>query len=170
MIVHVDKASIDFLLAAGAPITPIVLKYGTSLRAEKSKYVVLDMDVFPMDNSGTKKEGVSYTYKGFNGYAPLAAYLGEEGWCLACELRPGSQHGQKEFISPQLASFPRRATAKRSSREFGGNPRAVQYTSTIAAAIEVNRNHTPAARRRGCLPSCRRRASPRRGNDVVVSL
>ena len=98
MIVHVDKASIDFLLAVGAPVTPIVLRYGTSLCAEKVEYVVLDMDVFPMDNSGTKKEGVSYTYKGFNGYAPLAAYLGEEGWCLACELRPGSQHGQKEFI------------------------------------------------------------------------
>ena len=59
MIVHVDKASIDFLLAVGAPITPIVLEYGTSLRANKVKYVVLDMDVFPMDNSGTKKEGVS---------------------------------------------------------------------------------------------------------------
>ena len=98
MIFHVDKASIDLLLAVGAPITPIVLRYGTALCAEKIKYVVLDMDVFPMDNSGTKKEGVSYTYKGFNGYAPLAAYLGEEGWCLACELRPGSQHGQKEFI------------------------------------------------------------------------
>jgi hypothetical protein len=98
MIGHVDKASIDFLAAVGAPITPIVLKHGTSLRAQKVEYVVLDMDVFPMDNSGTKKEGVSYTYKGFNGYAPLAAYLGAEGWCLACELRPGSQHGQKEFI------------------------------------------------------------------------
>lgn len=98
MIDHVDKASIDFLIATGAPITPIMLGYGTSLRAEKIQYVVLDMDVFPMDNSGTKKEGVSYTYKGFDGYAPLAAYLGEEGWCLACELRPGSQHGQKEFI------------------------------------------------------------------------
>ena len=98
MIGHVDKASIDFLLAVGAPITPIVLKHGTALRSDKVKYVVLDMDVFPMDNSGTKKEGVSYTYKGFDGYAPLAAYLGEEGWCLACELRPGSQHGQKEFI------------------------------------------------------------------------
>jgi len=98
MIDHVDKASIDFLIATGAPITPIVLRYGPSLRAAKIQYVVLDMDVFPMDNSGTKKEGVSYTYKGFDGYAPLAAYLGQEGWCLACELRPGSQHGQKEFI------------------------------------------------------------------------
>jgi len=98
MIGHVDKASIDFLIANGAPITPIVLRHGTSLQAEKIKYAALDMDVFPMDNSGTKKEGVSYTYKGFNGYAPLAAYIGEEGWCLACELRPGSQHGQSEFI------------------------------------------------------------------------
>jgi len=98
MIPIVDAASTDFIANVGAPVTPIMIRYGTSLRAVKQKYVVLDIDVFPMDNSGTKKEGVSYTYKGFNGYAPLAAYLGEEGWCLACELRPGSQHGQKEFI------------------------------------------------------------------------
>ena len=98
MIGFVDAASTDFLRHVGAPITPITLRYGTSLRAVKHKYVVLDIDVFPMDNSKTKKEGVGYTYKGFDGYAPLAAYLGEEGWCLACELRPGSQHGQKEFV------------------------------------------------------------------------
>jgi S-adenosylmethionine hydrolase len=35
-----------------------------------------------MDNSQTRKEGVSYTYKGYDGYAPIAAYLGQEGWCL----------------------------------------------------------------------------------------
>jgi hypothetical protein len=98
MIPHVDAASIAFIGNVGAPITPIVLTYGTSLNRMKLRLVPLDMDVFPMDNSGTKKEGVSYTYKGFNGYAPLAAYLGEEGWCIACELRPGSQNGQKEFI------------------------------------------------------------------------
>lgn len=98
MIPIIDAASIDFIANIGAPVTQIVLRYGTSLRAAKHKYVALDIDVFPMDNSGTKKEGVSYTYKGFNGYAPLAAYVGEEGWCLACELRPGSQNGQKEFI------------------------------------------------------------------------
>ena len=98
MIPIVDKASTDFLASVGAPVTPIMIRYGTALGAVKDKYVALDIDVFPMDNSRTKKEGVSYTYKGFNGYAPLAAYLGEEGWCLACELRPGSQHGQKEFI------------------------------------------------------------------------
>ena len=97
MIPFVDAASADFLCSVGATVTPIVIRYGTSLRAQKDKYVPLDIDVFPMDNSRTKKEGVSYTYKGFDGYAPIAAYLGEEGWCVACELRPGSQHSQKEF-------------------------------------------------------------------------
>ena len=98
MIPLVDNASIDFLANVGATVTPIVIKYGTYLRRIRLKYVPLDMDVFPMDNSGSKKEGVGYTYKGHDGYAPLAAYLGQEGWCIACELREGSQHGQKEFI------------------------------------------------------------------------
>ena len=98
MIPLLDKASPAFLSQVGAPVTPIVLRHGTAIRAQKRKLVVLDIDVFPMDNSRTKKEGVSWTYKGFEGYAPIAAYLGAEGWCLACELRPGSQHSQSEFI------------------------------------------------------------------------
>jgi hypothetical protein len=56
------------------------------------------VDVFPQDNSNTKKEGVSRTYKNYDGYAPMAAYLGMEGWCLEVELRPGSQHSQKGFV------------------------------------------------------------------------
>jgi hypothetical protein len=98
MIPQVDKASTAFIGSVGATVTPIVIVQGTCLARRKLKLTPFDIDVFPMDNSRTKKEGVSYTYKGFDGYAPLAAYLGEEGWCLACELRPGSQHGQKEFI------------------------------------------------------------------------
>jgi hypothetical protein len=98
MIPHIDNASPAFIGDVGATVTPIVIAQGTCLARRKLKLTPLDIDVFPMDNSGTKKEGVSYTYKGFNGYAPLAAYLGLEGWCLACELRPGSQHGQNEFI------------------------------------------------------------------------
>ena len=98
MIPLVDNAAIDFLAVVGAPVTPIAIRQGTARGAAKCKFTALDIDVFPMDNSNTKKEAVSYTYKGFDGYAPLAAYLGEEGWCVACELRPGSQHGQKEFV------------------------------------------------------------------------
>ena len=54
----------------------------------------------PLDNSNTKKEGVGWTYKQLVGYAPIAAYLGEEGWCLGFELREGTQHCQND--TPQF--------------------------------------------------------------------
>lgn len=37
--------------------------------ALENGYVQVDIDVPPFDNSKTKKEGVSRTYKGFDGYA-----------------------------------------------------------------------------------------------------
>ena len=49
----------------------------------------------PFDNSRTHKQGGSRTYKGTDGYAPMAAYVGQEGWCLELEMREGSQHCQK---------------------------------------------------------------------------
>ena len=49
-----------------------------------------------MDNSGTKKEWVGRTYQGVDGYTPIAAYLGNEGWCVGLELRPGTQHSALE--------------------------------------------------------------------------
>ena len=57
--------------------------------------VAVDIDVSPLDNSKTKKEGVSWTYKKFDGYAPIFAYVGEEGYLANLELRPGSDHSQK---------------------------------------------------------------------------
>ena len=91
-----DAASIEFLQNVQVPISAL-----------STGHVPLDMDVFPMDNSGTKKEGVSYTYKGHDGYAPIAAYLGLEGWCMACELRPGSQHANNEFLHTLDRILPR---------------------------------------------------------------
>jgi Transposase DDE domain group 1 len=49
-----------------------------------------------MDNSGTVKEGVGRTYAGVDGYCPLAAYLGQHGFCLELALRPGVQHSASE--------------------------------------------------------------------------
>jgi len=92
----IDTAMMNFMIKANVPVTSL-----------PSGHVVLDLDVFPMDNSKTKKEGVSRTYKGHDGYAPLAAYLGEEGWCIACELREGKQHGQHEFIYTLERVIPR---------------------------------------------------------------
>jgi hypothetical protein len=59
-------------------------------------YTALDIDTFAMDNSGTSKELVGRTYAGVDGYCPLAAYLGTEGYCLELALRPGTQHSASE--------------------------------------------------------------------------
>lgn len=83
----VQAASIRMLKTAQAPVTPL-----------STGHVPLDIDVFPMDNSDTKKEGVSRTYDNGFGYAPIAGYLGEEGFCVGLDLREGSQHSQKGFI------------------------------------------------------------------------
>lgn len=37
-------------------------------------FIPLDIDVTPFDNSNSQKEGVSRTYKGFDGFAPNYAY------------------------------------------------------------------------------------------------
>lgn len=77
-------------------VTPSALKMGM---------VPLDIDVTPMDNSGTQKEGVSWTYKKFAGYAPIMAYLGTEGYLVNAQLRSGSQHcqnGTPEFLRQTL--------------------------------------------------------------------
>lgn len=57
-------------------------------------YVPVDIDVTPFDNSKSHKEGVSRTYKGYDGYAPIMAYIGREGYLINAELREGKQHCQ----------------------------------------------------------------------------
>jgi hypothetical protein len=101
---YVQRATIDVLRKSKAPVTPLW-----------TGHVALDADVTPQDNSNTKKEGIGWTYKGCVGYAPMAAYLGEEGWCLAFELREGTQHCQKgtpEFLRRVIPAA-RRVTGKR---------------------------------------------------------
>lgn len=90
----VMEAGLAVLNAQKATITPCL-----------RKLVPLDLDVSPYDNSNTNKEGVSFTYKGFNGYAPIFAYLGEEGYCVGVELREGkahSQHNTPAFLRSSL--------------------------------------------------------------------
>jgi len=79
----------------------LIARHSPVLTPCHSDWIPLDIDVSPFDNSGTKKEGVAYTYKKLDGYAPNFAYLGVEGYLLHCELRPGNQHcqeGTPEFL------------------------------------------------------------------------
>lgn len=77
------------------------------LSPARKQWIPLDIDVSPFDNSNSKKEGVSYTYKKFEGYAPIFAYLGREGYCVKVELREGKTHCQKntdQFLSQAILS------------------------------------------------------------------
>lgn len=80
-------ASIELLQKVKVPITAI-----------ETGHVTVDIDGFAMDNSDSKKENVSRTYRQFDGYLFLPAYIGIEGWMVNGRLLPGSQHPQKEFI------------------------------------------------------------------------
>ncbi len=78
------------------------------INADGLKLVPVDMDVSPFDNSGSSKEGVSWTYKKYTGYSPMFAYLGTEGYMLDCELRPGKQHcqsGTPSFIRRSVTAI-----------------------------------------------------------------
>ncbi len=93
---HIKTALVELL--------KMVPEFGTE-KVASGEYIPLDIDVSPLDNSGSHKEGVSWTYKKHDGYAPIFAYLGTEGYLLNSELRPGSQHSNKgalEFISETL--------------------------------------------------------------------
>jgi hypothetical protein len=88
------------------------------------EWVALDIDVSPFDNGGTKKEGLGWTYKNFEGFAPIFAYLGEEGYLVHGELRKGNQHcqeGTPDFLD-QAIGYARRVTpAKLLARMDAGN-------------------------------------------------
>ena len=92
--------------------------------------VPLDMDVTPFDNSKTKKEGVSRTYKGFDGYAPMIAYIGTEGFMLNAELREGKQHSQAhtpEFLKETLSMAHQMTEGKLLVRLDSGNDASENY-------------------------------------------
>jgi hypothetical protein len=77
-----DQVNIDLLKRI--ILTPITTEHG--------RYIPVDVDVSPFDNAQSHKEGVSRTYKGHDGYAPIFSYIGTEGYMLDQQLRPGKQH------------------------------------------------------------------------------
>jgi hypothetical protein len=77
----------------------------TAEKVQARFYVPIDVDTSPFDNSKSRKEGVSWTYKKFEGYHPIFSYIGQEGYMLNCELREGKQHcqnGTPEFLKDTL--------------------------------------------------------------------
>ena len=127
-----DSCSVGFLKKARVTITPL-----------DTGHIPLDCDVFGMDNSKTKKEGVSRIYNGRDGYAPIAAYLGTEGWCLELELRNGSQHSQEGFIPfiERVIEKARSLSSQKASGAPGLGPRCAGYTHCPGGQKECQLYH-----------------------------
>jgi hypothetical protein len=89
-----DDNSLKLIDDANVELLSKVDDFGVETTAY-STYNVIDIDVSVLDNSNSKKEGVSWTYKDVDGYAPIFAHLGTHGYMLANELRHGSQHSAK---------------------------------------------------------------------------
>jgi hypothetical protein len=83
----------------------MIARHAPKLTPCCEEWVALDVDPSPFDNSGTKKEGVSWTYLNFDGFNPWFAYLGNEGYLVHCQLREGSEHcqaGMPQFLDEAL--------------------------------------------------------------------
>ena len=138
--------------------------------------VPLDIDVTPMDNSDSHKEGVNRTYKGHDGYAPIVAYIGVEGFMLNTELREGRQHCQKgtpEFLRESLALAHRMTTSPLLIRMDSGND-AVENLGILlndGSCFIVKRNlrsESKDAWLEGLKGCCQDIRTPREGKTVYV--
>ncbi len=92
---HTPELSLRLLERTEAPIT-----------AHRG-FTCTDIDAFVMANPDCKKEAVGRTYQGVDGYTPIAAYLGNEGWNIGLELRAGTQHSAFETDYFLERIFPR---------------------------------------------------------------
>jgi hypothetical protein len=99
-------------------------------------WLPLDVDTFAMDNGGTAKDGVGRTYTGVDGYCPLAAYLGTQGYCLELSLRPGVQHSaaETEFNFERVLPM-----AQRLSAAGHGSPRGAPILARLDAGFDSAR-------------------------------
>ena len=91
------EESADLIRRYAPKITPIKTSCGL--------FVPVDNDVSIFDNSKTQKEGVSRSYNGKDGFAPMFSYMGREGYLINFEFREGSQHCQKntpQFIAETI--------------------------------------------------------------------
>jgi hypothetical protein len=151
--------------------------YGVMPSPLPNGYIPVDIDVTPFDNSKTKKEGVSRTYKGHDGYAPIMAYIGTEGYLINCELRPGKQHCQRDtpdFLLETLALCRQLTDAPLLVRMDSGNDAAENIGILIenGAWFIIKRNPRRGETKEAWLDDvkgwCKDIRNPREGKTVYV--
>ncbi len=136
------EESVKVLTYFDASVTPLTI---TNEKQEDVPIVPLDIDVSPFDNSNTKKEGVSRTYKGCDGYAPNFAYLGQEGYAVNTELLEGSTHvqnGTVHFLQESIRYSKQMTSLPLLVRMDGGNDSADNIATCLkeGAGFIIKRN------------------------------
>ena len=131
--------------------------------------VHVDLDVPPHDNSKTKKEGVSRTYKGCDGY-------GTPGYFINTELRAGSQHSQKGtpgFLRETIALCRQATDEPLLFRMDSGNDAAENMGILLESGCFFDIKHN--LRKEGkdswygmAKQYCKNTTSPREGKTVYI--
>jgi len=152
----------------------LIAQHAPTVTPCHGEWIPLDVDVSPFDNSGTKKEGVAWTYKKLDGYAPNFAYLGLEGYLIHCELRPGSQHcqdGTPDFLDRTIELARQVTSGKLLVRMDAGNDdaenlRRLQKKKHVGWIIKRNQrreSETDWLEEAQCHGACE---EPREGKEV----
>jgi len=124
----------------------------SAIACKSGNYFPLDIDVTPLDNSKSKKEGVSCTYKMFDGYAPMMSYLGTEGYQIDTEFRVGKQHCQngtpeylKGVISRAKSVLPKDSwiLIRMDGGNHSGDNFAVMHQGNVFWIIKRNQRQEP---------------------------
>lgn len=103
-------------------------------------YIPIDVDVSVMNNSGTKKEGIGKTYKQIDGYAPIFAHIGQEGYLLNLEFREGethSQNGTTAFLQRTFSLLPQFCHGNYLLRMDGG----FDSVDNLNQVVSFNQSH-----------------------------
>jgi hypothetical protein len=157
--------------------TNMFTHYGIAPSALPNGFVPVDIDVTPFDNSKTSKEGVSRTYKGYDGYAPIMAYIGTEGFLANSELRAGKQHcqnGTPAFLRETLEQCGKMTGVPLLVRMDSGNDAAVNIGILIEAGASYiikrnpRRGETPEGWLDSIKDSCQDIRNPREGKTVYT--
>jgi len=135
----------DLLMLLKEESLAILKSQRTVLTPTLRNLIPLDIDVSPFDNSKSHKEEVSRTYKGFDGYSPILAYIGGEGYMVNVELRPGKQHCQKDtpaFLKETLTLTRHLTDAPLLVRLDSGNDATDNLSILVDAGVEfiIKRN------------------------------
>jgi len=70
----------------------------TRIDINDQKLIPLDIDISMFEDTASHKEDITMPYHKIQGFAPIFCYAGREGFMVANELRPGSQHSEKGAV------------------------------------------------------------------------